>query len=324
MATTKLTTALIGQDGGVFGAERAFSHRRSIDIAGDQPAGRQPYDLAPLETKTIFDGTRSTSLANDTEFTLTLSPLSPSRYRFTWSAGTNPVLRTNRALTAATHSITIAVNANQTATMTSGTSGEFTNVVVGDTIFLPGVKTGDAATNFSDLNCGYWTVLSKTGSTVLQLAREDEEDFEGTAEVVVPAANANLQAFSAAGVQDGDRAEVSAVFSTPVLQTYDVDRCTATFFEVVATGSLPISEVAVPTTSGLKFYSSAKRYLLVESDQEVTVRINGDTGNLNKISPWTPSDPDRSGEFSISGPVWSLVMVSRSVVPAKLTVVTVE
>lgn len=261
----------------------------------------EPIALAPRESRSIFSTLRTTSADGTTVWTLSLT--TRGRYRFTNSSGTAPALRTDRSLTPSGHQIQVAVNSNGTVTLTSNTSGEFTAVQVGDELFIPGVSTGDAAGSFDELNTGLWVVLSKTGSTVLQVSRPAGTTFEAVAETVTVSSNSHLLAFSASGVRVGDKVKVSAGFATSVLQTYVVDRVSSSWFEVVATGTLPVSATATPGASGIVFYPYARRMCCVVTDQMIRVTANGETAD---VEPFAAGDPDGVGQWRLDGTLTSL------------------
>lgn len=284
-----------------------------------------PYSIPPNSSQSIFSGTRSTSLDDTTVLTLAVSTLSANRYRFTNTSGTAPVFRTARSVTPNGHTATWTANSNATSTLTSSTTGDFTNVVAGDTLFVPGLTTGDSAGPMSPLNEGFWLVLSKNGtSTTLQLMRPTGTDYSGISEAVSITSNTQLVFFSAAGVQTLDTVDISAGFSLPVRQAYVIQAVTPTWFEVIATGTLPVSEVATPTTSGIAFYSSAKRFVMVEVDQEAAIQYNGDSSTTNRVSPIVPGDPDGKGFSYKWGATWSLTVVNRSSNVLELNVLTAE
>jgi hypothetical protein len=300
--------------------KRNVDWRSSITVAAKNVSG-VPYTIPVGASVTLFDGTRSNSSDGTTQWTLALSTLSSDRYRFTNSAGTAPVLRTPRTL-ALGATVTVLVNANQTATFTS-TASAFTAVQVGDTVFVPGVTTGDTGP-FSPLNQGFWTVLSVAvdGSNV-QLTRGAGVTFQGWNEVV-SVSSGQVKAFSAAGVQIGDGVFISAGFSTPVLRGYTVVSVTATWFEVISTSPLPVSAVAIPGASGLQFYSSAKRYVELWADQDCVLRLNGDTTDSNKVSPWQAGDVTQAGIHAHAGISWSAVIVNKSTAPLNIQLITAE
>jgi hypothetical protein len=300
-----------------------WSVQRSYTVANPKS---DPYTVDPGSALTLFSGTRAVSVDNTTEFTLTLSPLAADRYRFAWTGvGTAPGFHTDRALTPNGHTFTLTANSNLTLTMASSTVGEFAAVQVGDVVYLPGISTGDAATPFSELNTGSWSVLAKDGtSTTLTLARPSQAAFVGASEVVLCNANTRIQAWAVAGVQVGDKVTISAGFPASVQNTYTVVAVTSKAFEVIATQPLPAATTAVPTATGIVFYTGAKRYVRFEADQECVVRLNGDTGNTNRMSPWEAGDPDQTAFFEKVGPCWSAVVVNLSSSPLNFLFISAE
>lgn len=274
-------------------------------------ARAQQESIEAAGTKTVFDGTRSTSLDNTTAFTSAQSSLSSDRYRFTWSGGTDPVLRTARTLTLNTKILTVVVNSNQTATF-SINSGTFGAIAAGDTLYLPSVATGDSSSPIDVSNTGFWTVIAVQSSTSIQVERRNGDDFLAVAGSYTLSADSQFQAFASTGVQVGDTVVIGAGFAANSQRTYVVAEVTATWFEVVSSRAIAAETGITPGTSGLAFYTNAKSFVRVEADQEVTVRINGDSGNTLRISPVQAGDPEQVGWFELNGPVWSLVLVNRS------------
>lgn len=285
---------------------------KSLSVADPKTYGGT---IAASATETVFDGTRTTSLDGTTAFASTLSTLDAgSRYRFTWTGGTNPTLRTDRGLTLATQSATFAVNTDSTVNLTIG-GGTFGTTVAGDIIFIPGVTTGDAASVFSELNVGFWSVLAVISTTNLQLARLPGESFSATGETVTVASNAQLQAFSAAGVQVGDNVRISAGFSTATRRTYSVDRVTSTWFEVLSTAPIAAETGKLPGAAGMVFYTDAKRFFHLEVDQFCVVRFNSDTSDNNELEPIQAGDKKQPGWEEKFGPTFKLVIVNKATVP---------
>ena len=286
----------------------------------------EEYTLAAGETRTIFSGVRSTAIDGTSAFSVALSPLDPTRYRFAFTGGTNPVLRTDRALTLSGIAVSIVVNANASVNMTlpGGSASTFAAVQAGDIVYLPGTSTGDAASAFNALNTGYWQVLSVVTSLNLALARLSGEVFEATAETVTPADSTSVQAYSAAGVQVGDSVEVSAGFASVTLQSFDVVAVTSTWFEVTSTLPLPAETGIVPTAAGLSFYRYTKSLVYIETDQEVVIRTNADTGSTQRLAPFEAGNPDKVGAYMKTGPTWSLDILNRSTREARVLLVLAE
>jgi len=286
------------------------------------------YSVDPNDTLSVFSGTRSTSIDNTTEFDMALSsiPGETSRYRFAWSGtGTSPDLRTDRGLDLSGVAVTVTVNANSTATFTAS-AGDFTGSVVGDALYLGDATFGDEFnSSFNTSNLGYWTIISVAGDgSSITAQRPTGDPFSALAEVATPVAAEELQVFSAAGVQVGDKVAISAGFSVYVRNTYSVDRVNPAWFEIVATGALPVAETAVPDTSGIVFYTAGKRLLFIAADQECAVRVNGDSGSTQRLSPWQAGDASMMGWYLKCGPAWSLDVVNLTPSTLNLVVISAE
>lgn len=286
----------------------------------------EDFDLLPGETKLIFSGSRSTAVDGTTEFDLSLHPTQASVYRMTHSAGTAPSFRTSRALALDGEEVTISINNNATAVLAlDGSSAKnFNAVQVGDTVFLPGVTTGDDANVFNLNNEGFWLVLARTTLT-LTLRRRVGEAFVGVAETVTLTNDVQLQAFSSTGVQIGDSMEISAGFSALAHKVYIVAEVTPSWVQFLSTEPLPLEDGAVPAATGLAFYSQAKRFVRVEVDQDAILRLNGDTGSTLRLAPRIAGDQEAVAHFEAWGSFWSLTIVNRSTAASmRVNVLAVE
>ena len=276
------------------------------------------FVIDPGQSLTLFSGVRSTSVDGTTAFTLSLLSATTSTYRFTNSAGTLPAFRTARSLsTSALSSIAVAINNNAVATFTVSVAGTFSAVQVGDILRIAGVATGDAAGPFVAANEGYWVVLAATAS-VLTCRRLSGEAFQGSAETVILGATfASLfTIYSSAGVQIGDKVEISAGFSAVTQRTFTVSQVAPTFFEVVSADPLPLETGIIPGVAGMAFYTAAKKVVYCEVDQEAVVRPNGYTGDLIRLSPFTPGDSSLVASYQQIGNIFSLTIVNKSDVNA--------
>lgn len=296
-----------------------------VDYTNDinNPASNK-YSIPASSSLTLFSGTRSTSIDTDTEWTLTLSPLASNRYRMTWTAGTAPELRTDRGIDLDTLDAVLTLNSNLTLTF-EAPAGEFTGVQVGDTLFIPGTSTGDSATVFNPLNEGYWVVLAiDNTSSILQLTRPTGETFQGASEDITVTDTSQVQVFSSAGVQVGDGVSIAAGFSSPVLGEYEVAAVNPGWFEIVTDSPLPIDVTAVPGTTGILFYSDLKRYLEIYADQKCVIQMNGDTSQINVVSPMRAGSLSTPARFVKDGPVWSLNVVNKSQQTLNLICISAE
>lgn len=297
---------------------------RSITGVHVRNVRTQSFRLAPNEALTVFSSLRPTTIDATTQFSVTLLPLlGASRYRFAWTGGTNPTLRTGRGLAGSGMTLTFTASTNGSMQIQSS-APLFAGVVSGDVVFVPHTVTGDVANVLSVMNAGYWTVLHVADAQTLTVIRPVGCTFEGISEVVMLTSNDQLRAFSAAGVQAGDSADLLSGFSPATQSTFTVAAVTDTFFEAVSTTPLPNETGVLPGASGMVFYDSLKRLVYLEASQEIVVRVNGDTGNFNRIEPVDVTDPNRPGPRLTWGPTWSLVLVNRAPVQADITVITGE
>jgi hypothetical protein len=304
--------------------QRSVDWRKSTGPISVSNPATQKIVIPPASSLTVFSGTRTTSIDGTTVFASTLNPALSSTYRITSTSGTPPALRTDRGLTLSGATVTVAINNNATATFTSSVGGSFSAVNVGDNVFVPTSATGDAVSPFNTSNGGMWVVIAKT-ATVLTMVRLAGTSFDGVSEVVVVTSNAQLLAFSSSGVQVGDTLEVVAGFSAVVQKSFTVSQVTPSWVEFVSTESLPLESGVVPGIGGLVFHTDAKKYVRVESDQELAVRLNGDTGNTNRLSPRASGTKGSEGWMDKWGTTWSLELVNRSnSASATVTVISAE
>jgi len=302
--------------------------RRSVDwsrsvlgVPVEKPSSVTLF-VDPLTEVSIFDGARVLTTDNLSEFALSLSLLATDRYRLAWTGtGAAPGFRTDRGLTLSGGDLTITLQANQTAVVTHTGGAVFGAVVAGDVLFIPGVTTGDTAL-FDSMNEGFWTVLAANASQ-LTVARTSGTVFEGLTETVTVASDDQVQAFSSAGVQVGDTLELSAGFVSTTRRTYQVVEVTSGWVEFYS--SLPLAaETAVPTIAGLGVYTDAKRYFFLETDQEVAVKLNGETDETTRVEPWLAANDSLPGSFEKTGIVFSCSVKNRSTARAKITVITAQ
>jgi len=267
--------------------------------------------LAPGESKTLFNGTRTLQSDLTTEFDIALKPLSASNYRISWSGGTAPQFRTPRDLqTDATTEITVTVNGPiATFASTGGTPMDVTSVVVGDQ-----VRIGD---QFNTLNQGAYKVIAKGANSFTV------ENFTAVNEgpITLGAGFATQIAIcSAAGVQIGDTLVLTSGFSPVTLGSYKITDVAADYVEFYSTGVLPVeSGILAP---GMAIYSSAKNLVYIESNQKTAITINGSI--VSNLEPFIINDSKQPGVFMLKSTVYSLEVTNNSLDSASLFVASVE
>jgi hypothetical protein len=285
----------------------------------------QSFEVQPGEEVSLFSGVRSLTLDDNTPFDLTLSPLSPTRYRMAWNGAgetSAPGFRTARAVSAPGGNIILAMNANLTMTVTSSLGDIFGDVSVGDTVLIPGASTGDTGP-FNALNEGLWNVLAASASS-LTLARLPGSVFTGISETVAVTDFDEFQVYSSTGVAVGDTLELIAGFSTASRRSYQIVFVAANYVEFESVIPLALQDGVVPGIAGIKVYSEAKRYVLIETDQEIAVKYNGATGEENRVEPILAGDPNLVGFDEKFGTVFSLAIKNRSTQTANVTFISAE
>ncbi len=279
--------------------------------------------VPPGASASLWNNLVSTSISSSTAFTVTLSPLQSNLYRLTNSGGTAPAFRTDRGLAFNTKSVTVAQNADATATWTvSGST--WGSTVAGDWVFIPGPTTGDASTVFDVSNQGFWVVIAILSSTQVQLTRFSNATFNAASETVTVGANSQVQAFSSAGVQLGNTMALGAGFTASTLGEHIISGVTPSWVEFQSDTAIALETGIVPGVTGMVFYSSAKRFIRIESDQVLTVRLNGSTDSTVKIEPLSPGDPEQIGWLEKLGPAYALTVINNSLVAADVTVFSAE
>jgi hypothetical protein len=283
--------------------------------------GSQVYAVLPGEEVIAFNGTRSLTADGTTQYSLQTSMVSNSRYRLLHVGGTAPGFRTARAVSVSGGNIVIALNSNQTVTVTSSLGAVFGSVLVGDQVHIPGAMSGDAAV-FDGLNEGNWFVLSATASQLV-LRRASGTVFSGSSETVVVSSNTQFQVFGISGVQVGDQVDIVAGFASTARHNYPVVAVTANYIEFDS--SIPLApEIATPGATGVVAYSMAKRYLLIESDQEIAVKLNGETSETTVVQPWLPGQETQMGQLIKTGICYQCAIKNRSSSTATVFVATAE
>ncbi len=282
--------------------------------------------IPPGSSTVLFDGIRTTGLDTTSVLDLVLKTNQTSLYQIDITAG-DGAFRTPRTISGLT-TCTVTINNNVVATF-NFTGATFTGVVPGDTLWIEGTYTNDFGVfSFNSLNSGTWQVLSISGSTI-QAVRPPGVIFNGATEVVTIASPSEVQVFSAAGVQVGDMFEIQGAFSQASFRTYQVLQVTPTSVQFNSTLSLPVQSGVTypdPTIYGqaLQFYTDGKRLFYLETDQNITVQVNGDPNQYNKVQPIFPGNKSKVGYFHTFGLTYAVTVNNTSVNVANITFFSAE
>jgi hypothetical protein len=278
------------------------------------------FTCPPRQMVTLFDTSRATTMDNTTAFDVTY--LNDGRYRFAWTAGSNPTLATEQPLTFGATTLAVAVANNRVVTITASTGTPFALLTAGGTLYING-STDVTSPKFSPLNAGYWTIVAVT-DTALTLVRPSGTEFQGIAETVVGATAANdMLAFVPSMVQVGDKMRISSRFSIDARQTYTVEEVTSKWVKVSSTLPIPNESGILPGTTAMVFYM-AKRFTRVEVNQRANVYYNGANDNAQELEPWVAGDASQMGWQERVGPVWKLSVFNLSQVPMNVNVFAAE
>lgn len=291
--------------------------RNQYSLEVSSPSGPTEYAIPPGGTLTPFSGAYLLGLNGSSAFTLSIPSATPT-YRLDYVTGGFSGFRTNRGIDFSGQNVVISVNNDSLATFSSPVA--LTGVQVGDQVYIPGVVQGDPSGVFNSSNTGYWVIVSISGTTFTAV-RLPGESFQGVAETVAVTAVSQILIFSASGVQTGDTLEILAGFSPVSRNAYVVSKVTSQWLEFQTTAPIPLEASVVVGASGISVYGDRKQWVRIETDQPVTLRFNGDTGDYLRVNP----TPTTNGWFDSFGHFYSLTIVNRSTTAfAKVIISTAE
>lgn len=274
----------------------------------------ETFQIAPGQSQTLFSGSAALTQDGTTQYSLALAPFQTSIYQLTNTAGTAPTFRTLRTIgTDATTQVTTSVNGPiLTYTFTGGTLPSLSSVLPGDNVLI--------GNDFNQLNqgaTGIWQIISVT-STSFSVVNPSGY-VEGPITLGASFAN-QVRIFSAAGVQIGDTLIISSGFSPVSLGSYQITLVTDYYLQFSFTGSLP-SESGILTEVAV--YSMAKTMIYMESDQNLTLTLNGGSPGPT-IVPVVSNGSVFPGMFLLNGVVYSLSVTNNSINIANVTLLSAE
>lgn len=293
--------------------------RNANSIFANNPTSLE-FSMAPGETRTLFNGQRTLTQDNTTQYTLSLVPFTMTTYQIKWVGGTSPRFRTARVSGAnSSTNVTVTVN-GPVATFASGIGQPFDlisgGVVVGDSVRI--------GSNFSPANQGEWKIISMTNtsfSVANPLAVAEGPINLGSSY------NSQVDIYSAAGVQVNDTLIISGGFSPASWGSYTITAVSDTFIQFSSLNALP-QESSI-TTQAIAAYFIAKKLIYMESDQHVTMAINGASGN--EINPLVTCgcnglipNKQEPGMFLRTSTVYSISITNVSINTANLFFASVE
>lgn len=320
MATLKTLIFLQGYEGSPSGAcagnppSRNFFKWTRENQSSISSALSETFQIAPGESQTLFSGTVSLTQDGTTQYSLALAPFQSNIYQLTNTAGTAPTFRTLRTIgTDATTQVTTSVNGPiLTYTFTGGTLPNLSSVVPGDNVLI-----GNDFNTLNQGSTGIWQIISTT-STSFSVVNPTGY-VEGPVTLGSGFTN-QVRIFSAAGVQIGDTVVISSGFSPVSWGSYQITLVTDNTLQFSYTGSLPtesgiLTEVAV--------YSVAKTMVYAESDQNLTLTLNGGSPGPT-IVPIVSNGSVFPGMFLLNGITYSLSVTNNSINICNVTLLSAE
>lgn len=299
--------------------QRAFDHIRrihSIPVSNPKSDSRQ---IAPGASYTLFNGTVPTSLGAST-ISLSLIVPASSIYRLAVTAGPSG-FRTARA-TSGIAACQVTVN-NSVIAVFDYSGATLAAVQAGDMMRINGASQYDSGPYaFNDLNSGLWVVLAVAGTQV-SCVRESGQPFSGATESVA-VATADVQFYSASGIQKGNKFSVTGTLSPVSQKTFEVLAVTANTVDFVSASPLPVESGLAYVPGSITFYSESKKLVYIEVDQDSVVRFDADASNNNRVSPIQPGTPDLVGFVNKWGDSYQCTVVNRSVNPLNIKYFTCE
>jgi len=299
--------------------KRDFDWSRKFHSISVQNPAHDRVQIPSGVSEVLFDGITPTDLADGIS-EMQIEAVRDSVYRLSVTSGPSG-FRTARVLTGLTD-CDVTINNNSVATFKF--TGATTDAVVGDIMHIAGSCSFDAAPySFSSLNSGNWNIIAVSGDTI-QAVRPVGQPFSGVTESVTTIPADQVSMYSSAGIQTGDKFEISDGFSLASHRVYEV-------VDARPEEILFSSVVAIPEESGVTFntgdvvfYSNAKKIIYIESDQNIIVQFNNDISDLNKISPFEVGNPDLVGFLHQTGVIYKTVIINKSVNVANVRFFTAE
>lgn len=303
-------------------SQNFFKWNRSLNsLSVDNPTSLE-FSLAPGESKTLFNGSRTLTQDGTTQYSIAPVVGKTSTYQLTWVGGTAPQFRTSR-VSGANATTQVTVTQNGPVTTFTSTGGTLFSLIAGGVIVGDFVRIG---TLFNALNQGERQIIART-ATSFSVANAD-----GAAEGPITLGAgfaAQIDIYSAIGVQAGDILQISGGFSLVTQGSYVITSVSDIFVQFSSTATLPTETV---TTQAISIYSNAKTFIYLESDNTCSLIVNGNA--IGNIQPFPvnaccsansgSSNFSTPGIFMLSSVVYSLTITNNGTSSANLFLAAAE
>ena len=268
------------------------------------------------QTLNLFTGSVATSADLTTTWNIALKAGTSQTYVISKAGGTSPAFRTART-TGADATTAITVTQNATLLTFSSTAGTPLNLIVGGAVVGDDVRIG---TLFNAANRGKFKVLARTATSFTI------ENAAGQAQgpILLGAGFADqINMFSAAGVQIGDKMDITAQFSSVSFGTYEITDVSPDNVEIYSLQALPTETGISNNPNAFMIYNNAKTFVYIEADQSLEIMIDN-SGTPNKLEPMRAGTSNQPGLFMSSASIKSLNITNKSMETATIFYVTAE
>ena len=301
--------------------QRAFDHRLRMESIGVKNPYGNSRDLAPGESFSLFSTIIPTSLSGASTVEIELVDQASSTYRLSATAGPAG-FRTARSVSGL-GACAVTVN-NFSVAVFDFTGATLAAVQVGDLMRIKGQASfDDGPYAFNPINSGIWKVIGISG-TKIYATREVGKPFQAVVETVAGPVAGDVQFYADDGVRPGSKFQVTGTFSPVSQRTYEVLQSTPTSIDFVSTEPIPEESGLTYVANSVVVYSSVKKLVYVEVDQECAVRFNGGADDSNRITPLKTGDRFLKGFMSKMGDSYSCTVVNKSVNTCSIKFFTVE
>lgn len=297
-------------------SQNNFKWQRDLQGVNISEPASKSLSLPAGQSISLFTGSVSTSADNSTAWNIALKAGTSQTYVISKASGTSPAFRAARTSGAdATTQITVTKNANLLTFASVG--GTALNLITGGVTVTDEVRIGSL---FNPTNQGKFKILARNSTSFT--IENPSGQVEGPITLTSDFAN-QIMIFGSNGVQVGDKVDLIAGFSLVSLGTYDITDVSPDSIEIYSINALPTESAISNNPSALMVYRDAKNFVYVESDQSLTIQIDGSSAP-NKLEPMTAGSTLVPGVFMSSASMKSLIVTNTSLETATIFYITAE
>lgn len=130
----------------------------------------------------------------------------------------------------------------------------------------------------------------------------------------------DIEIFSSSGVQVGDTVKISGGFSPVSRESFEITAVYSDRIEFFSSKTLPEENLVL--TDDINIYSSAKKFIYIESSDRLVITING-TSQVT-IEPFVEVSGNKPGMYFQKSTIWSLSCNNDTINTATVYVAAIE